>query len=103
MIDVTLLKKKESRLGFAINGHANFNRHGYDIVCAAVSILSYTAVNTLDYYDIEFDFSDDGENMKVLLEKSNDKSDIILCDFEIGIKTLLTNYSEYVNLNYREV
>lgn len=103
MIDVTLLKKKESRLGFAINGHANFNRHGYDIVCAAVSILSYTAVNTLDYYDIEFGFSDDGENMKVLLEKSNDKSDIILCDFEIGIKTLLTNYSEYVNLNYREV
>ncbi|EEB36440.1 hypothetical protein ANHYDRO_00740 [Anaerococcus hydrogenalis DSM 7454] len=57
----------------------------------------------MDYYDIEFDFSDDGENMKVLLEKSNDKSDIILCDFEIGIKTLLTNYSEYVNLNYREV
>ena len=103
MIDVTLLIKKEKRLGFAIKGHANFDQHGYDIVCAAVSILSYTAVNTLDYYEIDFDFFDDENEMKVSLKNSNDKSVIILNDFEIGIKTLLTNYNEYVNLNYREV
>ena len=41
--------------------------------------------------------------MKVILDKSDNKSEIILCDFEIGVKTLLTNYNEYVNLNYREV
>ncbi|MBS6920353.1 MAG: ribosomal-processing cysteine protease Prp [Anaerococcus vaginalis] len=103
MIDVTLLIKKEKRLGFAIKGHANFDQHGYDIVCAAVSILSYTAVNTLDYYEIDFDFFDDENEMKVSLKNSNEKSEIILNDFEIGIKTLLTNYNEYVNLNYREV
>lgn len=103
MIDVTLLIKKEKRLGFAIKGHANFDQHGYDIVCAAVSILSYTAVNTLDYYEIDFDFFDDENEMKVSIKNSNEKSEIILNDFEIGIKTLLTNYNEYVNLNYREV
>lgn len=103
MIDVTLLIKKEKRLGFAIKGHANFDQHGYDIVCAAVSILSYTAVNTLDYYEVQFDFFDDENKMKVSLKNSNEKSEIILNDFEIGIKTLLTNYNEYVNLNYREV
>ncbi len=103
MIDVTLLIKKEKRLGFAIKGHANFDQHGYDIVCAAVSILSYTAVNTLDYYEIDFDFFDDEDEMKVSLKNSNEKSEIILNNFEIGIKTLLTNYNEYVNLNYREV
>lgn len=103
MIDVTLLIKKEKRLGFAIKGHANFDQHGYDIVCAAVSILSYTAVNTLDYYEVQFDFFDDENEMKVSLKNSNEKSEIILNDFEIGIKTLLTNYNEYVNLNYREV
>ena len=99
MIDVTLLIKKEKRLGFAIKGHANFDQHGYDIVCAAVSILSYTAVNTLDYYEVDFDFFDDENEMKVSLKNSNEKSEIILNDFEIGIKTLLTNYNEYVNLN----
>ena len=103
MIDVTLLIKKEKRLGFAIKGHANFDQHGYDIVCAAVSILSYTAVNTLDYYEINFDFFDDDNEMKVSLENPNEKSEIVLNNFEIGIKTLLTNYNEYVNLNYREV
>lgn len=103
MIDVTLLIKNEKRLGFAIKGHANFDQHGYDIVCAAVSILSYTAVNALDYYEVEFDFFDDDNEMKVSLENPNEKSEIILNDFEIGIKTLLTNYNEYVNLNYREV
>lgn len=103
MIDVTLLKKKKKRLGFEIKGHANFDQHGYDIVCAAVSILSYTAINTLDYYNKEFDYSDDGDEMKVSLLKSDEKVDIILNDFEIGIKTMLTNYNEYVNLNYKEV
>ncbi len=103
MIDVTLFIKNEERLGFAIKGHANFDQHGYDIVCAAVSILSYTAVNTLDYYEVEFDFSDDDNEMKISLKNPNEKSEIILNDFEIGIKTLLTNYNEYVNLNYREV
>ena len=103
MIDVTLLIKNEKRLGFAIKDHANFDQHGYDIVCAAVSILSYTAVNTLDYCEIDFDFFDDENEMKVSLKNSNEKSEIILNDFEIGIKTLLTNYNEYVNLNYREV
>ena len=103
MIDVTLLIKNKKRLGFAIKGHANFDQHGYDIICAAVSILSYTAVNTLDYYEIDFDFFDDENEMKVSLKNSNEKSEIILNDFEIGIKTLLTNYNEYVNLNYREV
>lgn len=103
MIDVTLLIKNEKRLGFAIKGHANFDQHGYDIVCAAVSILSYTAVNTLDYYEVQFDFFDDENEMKVSLKNSNEKSEIILNNFEIGIKTLLTNYNEYVNLNYREV
>lgn len=103
MIDVTLLIKNEKRLGFAIKGHANFDQHGYDIVCAAVSILSYTVVNTLGYYEIDFDFFDDENEMKVSLENPNEKSEIILNNFEIGIKTLLTNYNEYVNLNYREV
>lgn len=103
MIDVTLLIKNEKRLGFAIKGHANFDQHGYDIVCAAVSILSYTAVNTLDYYEVDFDFFDDENEMKVSLKNPNEKSEIILNNFEIGIKTLLTNYNEYVNLNYREV
>ena len=103
MIDVTLFIKNEERLGFAIQGHANFDQHGYDIVCASVSILSYTAVNTLDYYEVEFDFFDDDNEMKISLKNPNEKSEIILNDFEIGIKTLLTNYNEYVNLNYREV
>ena len=103
MIDVTLFIKNEERLGFVIKGHANFDQHGYDIVCAAVSILSYTAVNTLDYYEVQFDFFDDDNEMKVSLENPNEKSEIILNNFEIGIKTLLTNYNEYVNLNYREV
>ena len=41
--------------------------------------------------------------MKVSIKNLNEKSEIIFNNFEIGIKTLLTNYNEYVNLNYREV
>lgn len=103
MIDVTLLLKEKKKSGFKIQGHANFDEHGSDIVCAAVSILAYTSINSLDYYSIDLDFHDDNDIMYVEAKKTNNESDVIFKTFEIGINTLLTNYSEYINLNYEEV
>lgn len=103
MINVTLLFKNEKKIGFKIQGHANFDKHGVDIVCAAVSMLAYTSINTLDYYGYDVKFKDDNDTMKVCLNKEDDKSEIIFNTFEIGINTLLANYNEYINLNYEEV
>ncbi len=45
MVRVILEKNREGEItGFQVEGHAGFDVHGKDIVCAAVSVLAQTTV-----------------------------------------------------------
>ena len=45
MITITMHRDKKDRYtGFTIKGHADYDEAGSDIVCAAVSALSQTAL-----------------------------------------------------------
>lgn len=103
MIYVTLKRKNNNVVGFSIKGHADFAEEGSDIVCAAVSILAYSTVNTLDLYIDNLKFFDDEDLMTLVIENSTDQTDIIFKFFETGIQSLLENYKKYVNLDYEEV
>lgn len=104
MIDVTLLKDKSEKLkGFELQGHANYSERGTDIVCAAVSILSTTAVNTLYKYNIKFDFKDTNDLMRLYTDDNSKTTQIILNDFLIGIESILDVHSDYIKLHSREV
>lgn len=103
MIDVTLKTKNDNVVGFNISGHADFDQEGSDIVCSAVTILAYSALNTLDQYVDSIEFVDENEVMSLYSNEHNDQIDIIFTYFETGIQTLLGNYNEYINLHYEEV
>ena len=47
MIAVKVFRDDQSILGFSVAGHSDFSARGSDIVCAAVSALSQTAVLAL--------------------------------------------------------
>ena len=103
MIEVNLLTKNNIPCGFEITGHADFDQHGKDIVCAAVSILAYTSVNTLDLYDIKADFSDDDTTMSLVTKSDNNDARVILTTFKTGIWTLTQSYSDFVKLYTKEI
>ena len=49
MIKATIFRNNADELvGFEISGHAGFAERGQDIVCAAVSFLATTVVNSLE-------------------------------------------------------
>ena len=96
MIRVNLIYKKDIFKGFEITGHADYDEHGKDIVCAAVSMLAYTTVNSLDSYDYEVEFSDDEDTMKLLVKNPSHDSEVILNTFSTGILTLTQSYSDFV-------
>ncbi|MBM7866864.1 ribosomal-processing cysteine protease Prp [Heliobacterium gestii] len=51
MVKVTVYVDEEQRiLGFEALGHAGAAPHGQDVVCAAVSALTFTAVNGLEHF-----------------------------------------------------
>ena len=47
MINAKVFWQGKRLIGFDIRGHADYAPHGEDIVCAAVSVLAITAVNSL--------------------------------------------------------
>ena len=53
MINITVKKRKGSYLDFLSKGHAGYAEEGQDIVCAAVSALIITTVNSLDAFTEE--------------------------------------------------
>jgi uncharacterized protein len=109
MISVTIHKTNDLYDGFVVSGHSEYSEIGTDIVCAAVSILSYTALNSMSLVagisesDINYDVEEDTGFLKIKTQKNNEKTDVIYRNFLVGIKLLLEDYNNYITLNYEEV
>lgn len=112
MIKVKVYKDLSLINRYIISGHANYNAYGEDIVCAAVSILGITALNSLvevcGLDENEISYKIDGEKgyLDVKLPDIQDESllkntQIVLNTFLVGMKSLIESYPKYITLEYR--
>lgn len=109
MIVVTIGKDRERNIQrISIKGHANYAKHGEDIVCSAISFLSQTTLNGLIEVlkaDVDYEINDEGF-LSFNINKNEHKKNTIkalLDTFELGIESLLEEYAEYVKLVKEEV
>ena len=82
-----------------IQGHANQNRHGKDIVCAGVSAVVYGSINAIDDYQkdqIEFELKDGFTFIKVI--HTSKELQLMLQMMLIQLKTLEESYQEYIQI-----
>ncbi|MCT4562825.1 MAG: ribosomal-processing cysteine protease Prp [Maledivibacter sp.] len=110
MINIKINRNEENNIiYFSVNGHANFDEFGKDIVCASISILSQTAVLALyEVANIDVTYEmDEGliscripDNIDV---KQREKANIIIDTMLIGIKGTIEIYPEYITLQDEEV
>lgn len=109
MISIKTQKEKKSYVGVEIFGHSNYDESGKDIICSAVSILSYTLLNSLNligkidekHIDIE---ENKTEGLLVIkITKQNKKTNILFENFLVGIELLKEDYSDYITLKHEEV
>lgn len=81
-----------------ISGHANYDQHGQDIVCAAVStasILTYNALEKLGFKsDLILDIKDGYFHLKV--KKSNKTLAALLENLEDSLTQLEQQYPKYI-------
>ncbi len=109
MITVSVYRTKEEINGFIVEGHSGYAEEGMDIVCASVSILTYTVLNSINLVagiepeDISYEVDEDIGLMSVKTLKNNDKTDVIYRSFIVGIELLLADYSQYITLKFEEV
>lgn len=110
MIRVNIKKEKGFITGFEVSGHAEYNEYGKDIVCSAVTILTF---NTIDTFTDILDMSDKIKinilNNEISLNllnnefKTYEKYQLIMRKYELGIQSIVKSYGDYIELNYTEV
>ncbi|HAQ40238.1 MAG TPA: hypothetical protein DCM73_04955 [Clostridiales bacterium] len=109
MIKITIYRTKGEISGFIVEGHSDYAEEGMDIVCASVSILSYTVLNSINLVagiepeNINYDVDEDTGLMSLRTLVNNDKTDVIYRSFMVGIELLLEDYSDYITLKFEEV
>ena len=97
---IKVIKKNEV---IEISGHANYDEFGNDIVCASVSSIVMTTVNSiLSIDDSSINYVDDGD--KIIIKKLNDNDivDKLLNTMILILKDLEKQYKKNIKVESEE-
>ena len=97
---IKVIKKNEV---IEISGHANYDEFGKDIVCASVSSIVMTTVNSIMNIDNSFiSYVDDGD--KIIIKKLNDNDivDKLLNTMILILKDLEKQYKKNIKVESEE-
>ena len=106
MITVTIYKKSEQYTGFTVKGHAGYAEEGFDIICAAVSVLTVNALNSIESFT-EDAFSGeqkDGYIQWEFPEGLSERGTLLMDSMVLGLTDIQNNYGkQYIKLIFKEV
>lgn len=107
MIQITIYRKQTTHdiTAFQVSGHANYAEHGQDIVCAAVSAITFgtiQAVYKLIEYEPEIDKKDSGW-LRALFPKpehaaSEHQLQLLLEAMTVMLESIQDSYEDYVKI-----
>lgn len=81
---------------FSVNGHANSDEYGSDLVCAGVSSIVFGLVNTLDKNMVNIQINKN--EVKIIVNKKDKKTQIILEALYISLKTMEKKNKKYLRI-----
>lgn len=106
MITVQVIKNNNNDdiIAFELSGHANSGPYGYDLVCAAVSAVSFGAVNAiieLCHVDLIINQGKEGGYLHVALpdkiaEGNFVNIQLLIKGMVISLKTIEREYGEFI-------
>lgn len=94
--------------GFQCRDHAGSGEYGFDIVCAAISVLTINTVNSLEQLTKDtFDLTQQEELGLIQLifhDPVSDAGKLLMDSYVIGIESIQESYgTEYIQVIYKEV
>lgn len=88
--------------GFTITGHSGYAPQGADIVCASISTLAYTCINSIAELTkskvLECTIDEDIPMIDITWEPLTQTGKVLLANFVIGVETVRDNYGDYVSV-----
>ncbi len=108
MITITFFAKEieqngtvnlESVTGFRTEGHAEYARHGKDIVCAAVSALVMNAMESIHLLSPDvFDYEEDEKrgicDFRIVSNPTSPETKLLFQSLIIGLQSIQEEYGE---------
>ena len=94
-----MIKVQRHGGGITLNGHANFAPIGQDIVCAGVSTLVQTLIQSIEELtadEIEYVMSPGTVDIK--FGNLSEQAQLLVDSFFIGLKNIVDEYPDYVRL-----
>ena len=107
MIQITIYQDSKSRFtGFDSIGHAEYAESGSDIVCAGVSALVIATVNSIEMLTedrLESTASQETGEIHFRLKTFGHDGQLLFQSMVLGLEEMERNYSEYIDLIFKEV
>ncbi len=109
MTEVIIRKSKEGAYkGFECSGHAGYADSGYDIVCAAISMLTINTINSIDLFTSDEPFVSSDEESGVIRcsfqSEISKETELLMKSFELGINGVYEQYGKkYLKITIKEV
>ncbi len=108
MIQFTVWKSGHQYRGFQCTGHAGYEEDGKDIICAAVSALTFNAVNSIEEFTedgFQLEQAEDGGFLKLLFSgEPSERAALLMDSLILGIRGISEDCeSEYITLIFEEV
>lgn len=105
MITIRVFEDKKGNIrGLNVSGHAGFSKKGEDIVCAGVSALTYTLLNSMELLlgiYAKPEVKEGYVNFKLPYDIENDKfekSQLILKTIILGFENMHDSYESFIEL-----
>lgn len=107
MIKVDIFLQEDEIVGFNVKGHAGFGPYGQDIVCAAISVLTQTAVYGLQHFLTEEPEVEVEEGVlrcklpKVMTARERLQATAILETMYLGLLATENSYQDFLQVRRR--
>lgn len=108
MTKVTIYKNDLNEcVGFKVYGHAGYDEEGYDIVCAAISVLTINTINAIEAFtDEKFQMLSGEEEGYIeyrISGRPSKETTLLLNTMILGLESMVTNYENFIDLTFEEV
>ncbi len=108
MTEIEIVKNQGEYRGFECHGHSGFAEEGDDIVCAAISVLTFNTVNSIDYLtDDEISVTTnekEGDMQCYFLGKPSKEAILLIDSMILGLESISAQYgAQYLKIVIKEV
>ena len=97
MITVEIRKSGDDYIGFSSKGHAGYAEEGYDIICAAVSVLTVNTINSIEKFTedaFKAEAKDGMVRWKFTELPLSKEANLLMDSLVLGLKDIQGNYGK---------